>query len=1049
MCHTLLPMLEFSHRAAVTLVFTDIEGSTLLWEHFGEGFLDILDLHNRLMRTAIEAHGGYEVKTEGDAFMVAFSDPLAAVQFGLDAQRRLHEANWPEALHAPGIAALSGTSPDGTFRGLRVRMGIHTGTPVEREDPVTGRSDFFGPDVNRAARLSSAGHGGQLLVSDATWTALGAMDLVVVEDLGEHALRGLESREHIRQLLPSSLSSRRFPKLKTPELRKTNLPARVDSFIGRADALAELGCRVENGQHLITIQGTGGLGKTRLAQRFAAEQLEHFPGGVWFCDLSEARSFEAFIRRVGHAIGSPLDDADAITQLGHTLAQRRRVLLVLDNFEQIVDAAARAVASWMLHAPEAVFIVTSRIRLNIAGEHIYNLSPHDFEEAIQLFEERAQAGMSGFALNADNRLAVEGIVTKLDGIALAVELAAARVQLLPPAQILERLGQRFRLLRARRRDRTARQTTLQGAIDWSWELLEPWEQQALAQCSVFRGGFDLKAAEAVLDLGDSPEVIIDVIESLMDHSLLHTRESKVGEVRVGLFESIQAYAAQKLEGGESASALRLKHARYYAELGSDAELAALYSHQSDPDQHPTYDSRSQHVALSGGADWGALNRLLLEGDNLTTALDWALGAGALPEAVHLARALQEVAKHRGPLTLVQKRVDHILTLPGLSAPARMDLTARHAEVMILAGDMETAKHTLLQLLDEAKGLEEPRLLAIVSLLLGTMETYGQSPNAARPYLEAASEAAHVGGDDLVQATAMMGLGNLEQLAGRPEAAEAIYRDAIVRARRYGNIHLEGVLVGHLATLDMHRGQLEAALASFRLSLASMRRVGARRHVGATLANIGAVYLDMGRLTDARKYLDDALAVHREVGARRPEGVTLLNLGTLCLAVGDGAAAEVYYLQSIAIHEGLGNQGFAAMAGGNIAEVYLRAGRLKKAEGYVAQAIATCAELGLTLYLGVFLGLHGQIQEGLGAPDAADRSLDESEALLRRSGQAGELGKLLCRKGNVLERRGDMTAARAALKEASALAQQIEVTTESELGAAVAELSRMLAQGDGP
>jgi class 3 adenylate cyclase len=250
-------MLE-APTGTVTLVFTDIQGSTALWEHLGEGFKPLLDQHNALFRAAIAEFGGYEVKTEGDAFMVAFQEAGPAVAMCLTMQERLQAADWPDALNDDAVAEFAGTPEDGLFRGLRVRMGVHTGTPDCQPDPVTGRMDYFGRMVNRAARVGGVGHGGQLVVSQSTWEALGAdgpRGSAAVENLGEHALKGLERREHLRQLLPASLAERTFPRLKTPNLKKTNLPTRLDSFFGREPEIAELGQRIADGQRLITVVG--------------------------------------------------------------------------------------------------------------------------------------------------------------------------------------------------------------------------------------------------------------------------------------------------------------------------------------------------------------------------------------------------------------------------------------------------------------------------------------------------------------------------------------------------------------------------------------------------------------------------------------------------------------------------------------------------------------------------------------------------------------------------------------------------------------------------
>jgi predicted ATPase/Tfp pilus assembly protein PilF len=917
---------------SVTLVFTDIEGSTVLWEHLGEDFLTLLEVHNQVIRESIASHQGYEVKTDGDSFMIAFTEPRDAVLFCLEAQHRLHDADWPSSLLSPDVMALAGHTSDDAFHGLRVRMGVHTGRPLQRRDPTTGRSDFFGADVNRAARLSSAGHGGQLLVSDATWSALDPLDLVVVEDLGEHALRGLESRERVRQLLPPKLSSRRFPRLKTPELRKTNLPARVDSFIGREDALAELTERVEKRQRLITILGAGGLGKTRLSQRFGAEQLSRFPGGVWFCDLTEARNLDGFVHAVGHALRCPLKSEDPAKELGHTLAQRGHLLLILDNFEQVVDTATKTLGSWILDAPNAVFLVTSRIRLNLTGEHLFSLVPHCTQEAMKLFEERAQAVCPGFALTQDNRSAVKELVERLDGIALAIELAAARVQLIQPAQILARLGQRFQLLRGRRRDRNARQATLRSAIDWSWELLDPWEKQALAQCSVFRGGFSLEAAEAVLELGDCPELVMDVVESLVDHSLLRTHESAMGEMRLGMFESIQAYAAEKLAeaepSGAEAPAIQFRHAQHYSALGSDTHLDSLFAH-------------------------GGVNRqraLAIELENLLQAVTTAMEQEEPGLAAHCALAGAFIFQHIGPTRDSLSILNRVLEGASLPPELQARLDWRKSQVLRRLGQREEA--------------------------LALMERSHQEFRAL---------------DDRRSAWRVLGgIAILRLNMGDPDRAGICYQAALVGHREEGDRRYEGQVLANLANYYLRTDQVERAVQAFEAAITIHREVGNRVFEGSALGNLGCMQHGQGLVLAARESFEAALAIHREVGNRLFEGIELGNLGGLLHEQGERDAARDPLRDAIEILDELWPVR-AAENRGRLAVLLAQEGRLDEAQTLIEQAEAHVRP-SHPQNLGRLLCCKGLIAYESGNPEGAQAALKEASEIAAklRLGQETEL-----------------------------------------------------------
>ena len=534
----------------VTLVFTDIQGSTMLWERFKTEFKKLLDLHNQIVRDLIEAHDGYEVKTEGDAFMVAFNHATDAVSFCLQSQLALHQAPWPaELLEPQDLKDVAGISEDGCFRGLRVRMGIHTGEPRCERDPLSGRMDYFGTVVNRAARVGHVGHGGQVVISETTYAQVqNQLDDILVLELGAIPLKGLGRPETLRQILPQELGNRKFPALNAPSLTHTNLPAQLDSFVGRDAELLRLEEQFGEGARLITLLGSAGTGKTRLSIQYGNNCLRDYPGGIWFCDLTEARNVDSICKTIASALNIGVRSGDPVNSLANSLRERGRALLILDNFEQISDFAHETVEKWLQASPTTHLLVTSRERLGVEGEQIFFVDPLTQSEAVMLFVERAQAVQKDFQLTADNQIAIVEIVERLDRMSLAIELAAARTTILSPQKILERLSQRFKLLRGERRNVQERQATLHGAIDWSWHLLEPWEKLALAQISIFHGGFTLEAAEDVVDIEEWNEApwVIDVLQALCDKSLLRIRETIPGHNRFFLYESIREYSAGQL-----------------------------------------------------------------------------------------------------------------------------------------------------------------------------------------------------------------------------------------------------------------------------------------------------------------------------------------------------------------------------------------------------------------------------------------------------------------------------------------------------------------------
>ncbi|MBI3893590.1 MAG: tetratricopeptide repeat protein [Candidatus Wallbacteria bacterium] len=671
-------------------MFTDVEGSTSLWDADAGAMREAVALHNALMRERLAVHHGYEVKTEGDAFMVAFPAPVAAVRWCLDCQVRLLEAAWPPALLERAEAAAVVSTRDRSVvlhRGLRVRMGIHLGTPDCVPDPTTGRMDYFGPMVNRAARVSAAAHGGQVIASDSVRAALAA-DLAGarVRPLGSYNLKGLSVPETLHEILPEALGERTFPPARGQPLCRVTLPRPASACLGRQSELAELLGLLRDSGQLITLLGPGGIGKTRLAvelgHRFAAssgQELAEIP----FCDLTRAASTVEIAELAARAVGCPFGaraTADALVEaVGAHLADRGAPLVILDNFEQVVRHAAATVGAWRTASPDTRFLVTSREPLGLDGERAYRLSSLDVESAVQLFQERVSLVRSSAAFAAEQRAAIEEIVRRLDGIPLALELAASRVGILSVEQLLAQLSQRFRLLASRRRDLTPRQSTLRGAIDWSWDLLSEAERRVLAQLAAFRG-CTLEAAEAVVEVGGVPDAewVGDLLQTLVDRSMVQAVSTTSG-VRFHLLESIHEYASERLERLEGAADVRTRHARHFAHLAEKRYTGAFLD-----------DDRID------------LEELALERDNLAAALECpALSAD---DQLRLIVALAGHAYMRRPLTDLKALVSRGAEL---ASSARSPLIAARALNVLgiclwLEGDHAAARETYGRALAEAE-----------------------------------------------------------------------------------------------------------------------------------------------------------------------------------------------------------------------------------------------------------------------------------------------------------------------------------------------------------
>jgi predicted ATPase/class 3 adenylate cyclase len=540
----------------VTLLFTDIEGSTQLLERLGpQRYAEALGLHRLLLRREFEVHGGYEVDYEGDAFFVAFARAADAVAAASDGQIALAHADWPDGQE------------------IRVRMGIHTG------EPLAAPPKYVGLDVHKAARIMAAGHGGQVLLSEATTRLLDGAETV---GLGEHRLKDLLQAEPLYQLVVAGLPSV-FPALKTLGNRPTNLPVQPNPLIGRKREVGDLVALLRAREvRLVTLTGPGGTGKTRLALQGAAEVMDDFPSGVFFVSLAPIRVADLVLPSIARALAVREVPGEEIAESVAAYLESKQMLLVLDNFEQVVDAAAQLEALQQ-RAPKLTLLVTSRERLRLKSERTYSVSPLTVadpalsvaelceNEAVALFIARARALTGEFALSKEGMAAVAEITARLDGLPLAIELAAARTTSLTPQALLRRLDQRLPLLTGGARDADERQRTLRATIDWSYELLGVPEQELSARLSVFVDGCRIDAVEAVCDLDGKLGIdLLDRLSGLVEKSLLRHRADPDQEPRYWMLETIREYAAGLLRPSAEEE-LRRRHADHYLALAERAE----------------------------------------------------------------------------------------------------------------------------------------------------------------------------------------------------------------------------------------------------------------------------------------------------------------------------------------------------------------------------------------------------------------------------------------------------------------------------------------------
>jgi predicted ATPase/class 3 adenylate cyclase len=616
----------------VTFFFTDIEGSTKLVRELGaDRFGDVLDLHGRILRGAVREHGGHEVRTEGDSFFCVFVKPSGAVAAAAAAQRALAATPFPH---------------DAV---VRVRMGLHTGEGALATSD--SGADYVGFEVHRAARIASSGHGGQVLLSETTRTLV--QDTlpsdVTLRDLGQHRFKDLTRAERVFQLVIAGVAAD-FPRLRSLDRTPNNLPTPLTSFVGREREVSE-GRRLLGATRLLTLTGPGGTGKTRLSLQIAAASADDFPDGVYFVPLASIVDQRLVLPSIAHELALPLaGQGPPLDALVEHLGEKR-VLLVLDNFEQILGAAAD-VAELLRKAAGTKILTSSRAPLRAYGEQELPVPPLALPdattppdqlshyEAVRLFIERAVATKPGFQVTNENAPAVAAICARLDGLPLAIELAAARVRLLPPQVILTRLEKSLAFLSTSgggARDLPARQQTLRGAIAWSYELLDEPARRLFRRFACFADGAELDEIEAVCGV---EEPALDGLTVLAEHSLVRQRED-LPEPRFFMLQTIREYAEERLAEDPAAPEVRRRHAEAYRAL---AETLA-----------PT---------LMGPERKTSLDRLERDVDNLRAAIAWAIGAGATETGLRLGAALWRFLQMRGYLIEAHGELERILAMPG-------------------------------------------------------------------------------------------------------------------------------------------------------------------------------------------------------------------------------------------------------------------------------------------------------------------------------------------------------------------------------------------------
>jgi predicted ATPase/class 3 adenylate cyclase len=797
----------------VTFLFTDIEGSTGLLQALGDRYAQALDEHAAIVRRAVADGGGVEVSTHGDAFFVVFRSPAGAVRAAIAAQRGLAAHDWSPA---PAV---------------RVRMGVHTG------EGIPGGDDYVGLDVHRAARIADAAHGGQVLLSEA---ARGLVRHALpagasLRDLGVHRLRGIADPERLHELVIEGLASD-FPAPRTLDARPSNLPLQLTSFVGREEEIAEVG-RLLDQTRLLTLTGPGGSGKSRLALRVAAELLTRFRDGSCFVDLAPVTDPALVPAAVANALGVPEAAGRPILDEVKDHLRHRELLQVVDNFEQVAEAGP-VIEELLTAAPKLRTMVTSRVVLSLRGEQEYAVPPLQVPdprrlpadlaalgavEAVRLFAERARAASPRFALTEQNAPVVAEITARLDGLPLAIELAATRTKVLTPTQILSRLRRRLALLTSGPRSLPERQRTLRAAIAWSHDLLEPVERRLFARLSVFTGGWTFESAEAVCDPDELGLDALDGLTSLVDKSLVQRTEPPGQPARFSMLETIREFGQEQLEAGGDLEPVLRRHAEHFLGLAVEVE---------------------PHLT---GDDQGAwLDRCEQEHANLRAALRWAIDRGEAGPAQAAAGALWRFWQQRGHLAEGRRWLEEVLAMPSGQAP-----TPARAKALAGAGGI----------------------------------AWWSDQGASRSFYDEAVAIERELGDPAGLAEALYNQAFAVAAEHDLEAAARLLDESLELFRRVGDEPRAARVLVMQVVPDAMAGAWDHVVARIEEVAAIWRRLGDRLNLAFGLIWLAFAYGRAGRPDDARATALEALELFRE--ADNATGIALAFLDLAFLLTWEG------------------------------------------------------------------------------------------------------------------------------------------------------------------
>jgi len=930
------------------LLFTDVVDSTQLTAAMGEAAMaQQWAVHDRVARDLLRVWRGVEID-KSDGLFLLFEDVADAVAYAAAYHEALSRLDMPFA----------------------ARAGIHVGPVILRrnapEDIAYGAKavEVDGFAVVVASRLMAIAAGGQTLISAAGREALGTEMRSRCQTRGFWRLKGIAEPVDVYEVdasasivVPSdSPKAYRVTRARDgvwAPVREipTNVTAERDTFVGRVQVLADLAALFDGGARVVSVHGMGGTGKTRLARRYGRVSLGEYPGGVYFCDFSQARSVDAVAFATALGLGVTLGRGDPVEQLGHVIAARGRCLLIADNFEQVVHAAEDTIGRWLRASDEVQFLVTTRARLGIEGERLLDLDPLPTGDASALFLDRASAVRHSYRPDVEALSSIRELVDTLDGLPLAIELAAARIGVMSPATMLSRMHRRFDLLKSRT-GRILRQSTLRATFDWSWELLPELQKASLAHLSVFHGGFTIESAARVLDdsLDADVSAITDVVEALTDNSFVRL----VSSDRFDLIESVRDYASEQLRtpgafhgsGPDCGQLAEKRHAMYFAREG------------------PIFHAQKSIVEL----------------ENLVIACRRSIASEDADAAARTLNGAWSAIEMRGPYRLAIELSSSVRAMSNCQGRARAEADFVAGAALLVCGRGEEALDALRSAVRRARAADEVGLEARALKYMGELQARAGALEEAASSFDRALKLRLSIPDPSRECSLRNALGQFCEARGRLREAREHYETALRLARATGDRHWEGGSAGNLGQFHANQGHLKEARQLYEEAASIAGEFGNRQWEANTRCNLGLLHLSEGRLEEAEMELESALQASRETGHLLAQATILCNLGLVADALGDQARA----LTSIEAALDLARQGGDRRAEGQFlgygALIRARRRDFTSAFAELSAGEALLRSVDDRVSLGILLCARSEAEHLRGSYPAASRALAAAESI---------------------------------------------------------------------